>query len=62
MEKLFVKCMNLLCKFSMQCKIKKRLIPFVMFVPCPLLISAFLVLVADCDRSDIQNLKGLFML
>lgn len=23
MNKLFVKCMNLLCKFSMQCKIKK---------------------------------------
>lgn len=32
MKKLFVKCMNLLCKFSMQCKIKKRLIPFVMCV------------------------------
>ena len=29
MKKLFVKCMNLLCTFSKQCKIKKRLIAFV---------------------------------
>lgn len=48
MEKLFVKCMNLLCKFSMQCNIKKRLIPFVMCVPCPLVaMCMYLVLVAQ---------------